>query len=52
MKLVVAHENPGTGNWLDTGGRISGLVYWRVLYAETDMDTPQAELVPLASLQS
>lgn len=52
VQLVVAHENPGIGNWLDTGGRISGLVYWRVLYAETDMDAPQAELVPLSSLQS
>ncbi len=52
IRLIIAHEDPGTGNWLDTEGRLSGLVYWRVLFAEGEMDTPIANLVALDSLQT
>ena len=49
---VIAHTDPGVANWLDTEGRPFGLVYWRFMLPEGDIDTPQAELVPLAELPS
>lgn len=33
-RLVVAHRDPGVPNWLDTGGRTRGSVFWRFLLAE------------------
>lgn len=32
-RLVVAHRDPGVPNWLDTGGRRQGTVFWRFLLA-------------------
>ena len=47
---VIAHTDPGVPNWLDTEGRPFGIVYWRFMLPEGDIETPQAELVPLADL--
>ena len=47
---VIAHTDPGVPNWLDTEGRPFGIVYWRFMLPEGDIETPQAELVPLAEL--
>ncbi len=47
---IISHTDPGTPNWLDTGGRSSGIVYWRFMLPEGDIETPEAELVPLADL--
>jgi hypothetical protein len=33
-RIVVAHRDPGVANWLDTGGRPRGSVFWRFLLAE------------------
>jgi hypothetical protein len=33
-RVVVAHRDPGVPNWLDTGGRSRGSVFWRFLLAE------------------
>ena len=49
---VISHTDPGTPNWLDTEGRPFGIVYWRFMLPEGDIETPQAELVPLAELPS
>ena len=49
---VIAHTDPGVPNWLDTEGRPFGIVYWRFMLPEGDIETPQAELVPLAELSS
>ncbi len=49
---VIAHTNPGVGNWLDTEGRPFGIVYWRFMLPEGDTETPQAEVIPLSELQS
>lgn len=49
-RIVIAHRDPGVANWLDTEGRTTGQIYWRIMLPEAEVDTPQAELVPLASL--
>lgn len=52
FRIVIAHHDPGVPNWLDTEGRESGQVYWRIMLPESDVETPKAELVKLASLRS
>jgi hypothetical protein len=49
---VIAHTDPGVGNWLDTEGRPFGIVYWRFMLPEGDIETAQAEVVPLAEVAS
>ena len=46
-RIVIAHRDPGVPNWLDTEGRPFGLVFWRFFLPEEEVDTPQAEVVPL-----
>jgi hypothetical protein len=47
FRIVIAHRDPGTPNWLDTEGRPFGLVFWRYFLATGDIATPQAEVVKL-----
>ena len=47
---VISHTDPGTPNWLDTEGRPFGIVFWRFMLSQGDIDTPQAQLVPLEDL--
>jgi hypothetical protein len=49
-RIVIAHEDPGVPNWIDTGGRQFGLVFWRFFLPEGDVDTPRAAVVPAAGL--
>ena len=49
-RMVLAHEDPGVPNWLDTEGRPFGQVYWRYFLPEGAIDTPQATVVKLADL--
>ena len=49
---VISHTDPGTPNWLDTEGRPFGIVYWRFMLPEGDIETPQAQVVPLSELPS
>lgn len=32
FKIVIAHDDPGVPNWLDTEGRSEGTVYWRYIF--------------------
>ena len=50
FRMVLAHRDPGVPNWLDTEGRPFGMVYWRFLLPEGEIETPRAEVVELASL--
>ncbi|MCG8591306.1 MAG: hypothetical protein MJE66_18590 [Proteobacteria bacterium] len=50
FEVVVAHRDPGRPGWLDTEERPFGLVFWRYMLAEGEIETPQAEVVPFASL--
>ncbi|MCB1028857.1 MAG: hypothetical protein KDB24_13975, partial [Microthrixaceae bacterium] len=49
--VVIAHEDPGVANWLDTEGRPFGLVFWRYLLPEGPIATPTAEVRALADLR-
>lgn len=50
FQIVLAHEDPGVPNWLDTEGRPFGLVFWRFMLPTGPIDTPQAEVIRLAEL--
>ena len=51
VRIVVAHEDPGVPNWLDTEGRDNGIVYWRFLMPEGEMAPMQTRVVKLSELQ-
>lgn len=36
LRLVVAHDDPGVPNWLDTGGRRTGLLTFRFFWPEEE----------------
>jgi hypothetical protein len=50
FRIVLAHRDPGHPNWIDTEGRPFGLVFWRFMLAEGDVETPRAEVVPFAKI--
>jgi hypothetical protein len=50
FRVVIAHQDPGVPNWLDTEGRPFGLVFWRYMLPEGEIETPRAEVVKLESL--
>jgi len=52
FRIVVASKDPGTPNWLDTEGRSFGLVFFRFMLPEGEIETPRARLVPIDSLRS
>jgi hypothetical protein len=45
FRVVIAHRNPGVPNWLDTEGRPAGLVFWRFMLPEGEIETPKAQVV-------
>ncbi len=51
FRIVLAHEDPGVPNWIDTEGNLFGLVFWRFFVAEGEVITPEAEVVDLAELR-
>jgi hypothetical protein len=50
FEIVLAHRDPGVANWLDSEGRPFGLVFWRFMLPEGEIETPTAEVVPFDSL--
>jgi hypothetical protein len=51
FRMIIAHEDPGLPNWLDTEGNPFGLVFWRMFLAEGDVGTPTAEVVKVSELK-
>ena len=51
FRMVIAHEDPGVGNWLDSEGRQMGMVFWRFFLPEGDHAPIDAEVVKLADLK-
>ncbi len=41
FRIVVAHRDPGTPNWLDASGHAEGSVVFRWLLAEGDLPRPE-----------
>ena len=50
-RIVLAERDPGVPNWLDTGGRASGFMYWRFLLPEEPVAAPRCELVDIEALR-
>ena len=50
FRIVLAHRDPGHPNWVDTEGHPFGLVFWRFMLPEGEIETPQAEVVPFADV--
>jgi len=51
FRMVLAHEDPGVPNWIDTEGKGFGMVFWRFFLPEEDVETPQATVVKFADLR-
>jgi len=49
--IVIAHEDPGVPNWLDTGGHRKGTVFWRYLLPETAPAVARCQVVSLGALR-
>jgi hypothetical protein len=52
FRLILAAEDPGLPNWIDTEGRALGTVFFRFFLPEEDVETPIAEVVKLADLKA
>jgi hypothetical protein len=50
VRMVLAHEDPGTPNWLDTGGHHDGLLTFRWFWPRGDDPTPTTRLVKLGEV--
>jgi len=50
FKMILAHEDPGLPNWLDTEGRPMGTMFWRFFLPEGEIETPVATVVKFADL--
>jgi hypothetical protein len=50
FRIVVAHEDPGLPNWLDTAGARSGLIFVRYLLPEQQPEPLTTRVVALAEL--
>ncbi len=46
FRMVLAARDPGVPNWIDTESRPFGLVFWRFMLPEGEIETPAAEVVP------
>ena len=51
VRLVLAHEDPGTPNWIDTEGRERGLLVYRWVWSSTN-PVPEARVVKRADLRA
>lgn len=52
FRIVIAHDDPGVPNWIDTEGRPFGMVFWRFFLPDGDIETPVATVVKAADLSS
>ena len=51
IRLVVAHEDPGLPNWIDTAGHVSGTMCFRWVRAESHPE-PRTRVLKLGELSS
>ena len=50
VRLVVAHQDPGVPNWLDTMGRGTGLLNYRHFWG-APLPSPRTRIVPIADVR-
>ena len=51
FRVVIAHEDPGVPNWLDTCGHEKGTIIARFILAEADLPDPTSCVVALAEVR-
>ncbi len=51
FRMVIAHQDPGVANWLDTEGNPFGMVFWRYFLAAGEVVTPQTEVLKFADIK-
>ncbi|MET0986978.1 MAG: DUF1214 domain-containing protein [Steroidobacteraceae bacterium] len=51
VRIVVAANDPGVQNWLDTGGLPTGSVFYRWIWSE-DTPVPRTKVIPLAEVRA
>ncbi len=49
-RIIVAHQDPGLPNWLDTEGHTEGTVFWRILLPAEQPAQPACRLVKLSEV--
>jgi hypothetical protein len=50
FRMVLAHEDPGVPNWIDTEGRQVGLIFCRFMLPEGEIERPQIEVRPFSEI--
>ncbi|MDG2308019.1 MAG: DUF1214 domain-containing protein [Candidatus Binatia bacterium] len=50
FRMIIAHQDPGVSNWIDTEGRGFSMVFWRFMLPSGEIETPQAKVVPFAEI--
>ncbi len=51
FKIVIAGEDPGVPNWIDTEGRMLGTAFWRFMLPEGQIEPLTSQVVPLAKVE-
>jgi hypothetical protein len=51
VRVVLAHDDPGTPNWIDSEGRGRGLLVYRWVWARNN-PVPAARVLPLAAVRA
>jgi len=49
--MIVAHEDPGLPNWMDTQGRPRGTIFWRFQLAPGRIEPITTRVVKLKDLK-
>ena len=52
FEIVIAHEDPGVANWIDTEGRPFAMVFWRFFLPEGPIETPRTRVVSFAEIST
>jgi len=50
FRIVIAHEDPGVPNWLDTEGRGAGTIYWRYIFPTSKPSRVRTKVVKASKL--
>ena len=50
FSIVIAHEDPGVPNWLDTEGHAKGSIFWRFFLADERPSEITCSVVPISEL--
>ena len=52
FRMIVAHQDPGVPNWLDTEGRNVVVGFWRFVLPTSDIVTPTVTVVPFSEVSA